>query len=523
MIERYDDLYEGKKICAKMRERITGAFVLIILIGQPLILDNYYSDILETKYKFYYISMLSMFILLFLTALYSIKMFGIKSVLRNRNWRFSVADWSMIVFWVSALISTVFSDYKYEAFWGNEGHLNGLFLLTIYFVSYFCISRFWKFKNWYITVFIVVGIIVCMFGIGDYLQLGFLQIEPVRDDASEIFASTLGNINIYTSYVAMVVAASVVLFLYAKDRKKEFLCYICVAISIFALITGRSDNGYLALGALFGFIPFYAFRTRAGAKKYLVLIATFFTSIQLIKLANNYINCAQIDGITNIIIEFKYLPVLVIGLWGIISVFYFYDLKTGKQKNEILFNLTGLWSIFLITSILLIIFILYDCNIAGNMSRYGKIGRYVIFDNDWGNNRGFAWKMCWEIYRGFPLKKKMFGCGPDTLAILTVQRYLPEMISQINAIFNTAHNEYLQYLVTNGFIGMSAYIVFIGSFVINTVKNSSNNPFVMACVAAVMCYSAQAVVNITVPIVTPIMFVILAMGVAGKDSSIKTE
>lgn len=47
----------------------------------------------------------------------------------------------MLAFLVSAVISTICFEYKYEAFWGNEGRLNGLFLLAIY-TGFFVLAGF---------------------------------------------------------------------------------------------------------------------------------------------------------------------------------------------------------------------------------------------------------------------------------------------------------------------------------------------------------------------------------------------
>jgi len=44
---------------------------------------------------------------------------------------------------------------------------------------------------------------------------------------------------------------------------------------------------------------------------------------------------------------------------------------------------------------------------------------------------------------------------------------------------------------------------------------------VMAIAFAVICYAAQAAVNISVPIVTPVMLMLLAMGVSGEDGAHK--
>lgn len=495
----------------KVMDWITGFFILLILIVHPLILNNYYSDVLVTKYKFYYMSMLSMFAVLLISSV-------VKRKRREQKKKLvlSITDWAMLAFLCSAVISTVCSEYKYEALWGNEGRLNGLFLLAIYSISYFCISRFWEFRDWYVKVFLLVSIIVCVYGIGDFFRIDFFQIEPVVDQESEIFTSTIGNINVYTSYVVMAVAAAAVFFLTSKTKKGKIICYCCVIITMMALITGQSDNGYLAMGALFAAVPFWLFHTRKGVGQYFLLLATFFSIILFIGAVSAKDGTIVFDGITRIIAALKVLPIINIILWLMAGGFLIYNWRFTKEESALPNWIIGVWGVFLVVCIGCIGYVLYDCNIAGNSSRYGSLGGYLLFDDAWGNYRGYAWKLYSKIYMEFPVLRKLFGCGPDTLAILAVQGYLKEMTSKYNVVFSSAHNEYLHYLVSIGVVGMISYITAIAGSITVMIKRKAENPAFLAIAAAVLCYSAQAVVNINTPIVTPIMFVLLAMGNAGN-------
>ena len=75
------------------------------------------------------------------------------------------------------------------------------------------------------------------------------------------------------------------------------------------------------------------------------------------------------------------------------------------------------------------IFVLYDANIAGNSERYGSIANYVVMNDSWGTERGYVWRIAMEIYRDFPLSHKLFGHGPDTFGIITVQNFWDDMLN----------------------------------------------------------------------------------------------
>ena len=86
--------------------------------------------------------------------------------------------------------------------------------------------------------------------------------------------------------------------------------------------------------------------------------------------------------------------------------------------------------------------------------------------------------------------------------------------------FESVHNEYLQYFVTIGIVGITAYLSLLISSLARMVRNSHNNAAVMAIVFSVISYGAQAVVNISVPIVAPIMMLLIMMGLSDSKNSI---
>ena len=73
--------------------------------------------------------------------------------------------------------------------------------------------------------------------------------------------------------------------------------------------------------------------------------------------------------------------------------------------------------------------------------------------------------------------------------------------------------------MTIGIAGLSAYLAFVGGALVRGFKSAKKNPIVLAFAAAAVAYMAQAVVNIAVPITTPlfIIFVSLCEAMARKS------
>lgn len=508
----------------KLVSLVISAYVILVGVGLPLFVRDKYFDILVAKYYYYCACTIAMIIIL-VGCLFiqrkNIIFSSRKRLAKSIFEKMTFADCSVLVFYLVSILSTITSDYVYESFWGNEGRFTGLFLITWYVLSYFCISRFWKNSTISINLIIVSGIMVSIFGITDYFNLDIFNFKaPMVENQRNIFTSTIGNINTYTAYVGIIVALSVVLFSTAKELKKILFYFVSMVISFCALIMGVSDNAYLSLGALFAFLPIYLFKDSEGIKRYLAVLATFFSVIQGVGWINKYFGAhvIGIDSSFKLIIEFKRLDFLVIGLWIIVLVWYLIDYKRNIRCIAYNYKIRSFWLLFLLLAFSSIVYALYDCNVIGNADRYGSLESYLLFNDDWGTHRGFIWRNAMESYFNLPWWKKLVGYGPETFGILMLQKTAR---NPYNEIFDSAHNEYLHLLITVGFVGLLSYLSFMIGIIKRGIQLHNDNPYVMAIIFGIICYSIQAFVNLNLPIVTPVFWVLL--GIVSAKKTEKTD
>ena len=267
--------------------------------------------------------------------------------------------------------------------------------------------------------------------------------------------------------------------------------------------------------ALLGLLPFILFGSVKGVRNYVVILAIVCTEFIVIGTIVDKIpdQVLAINGLFNVITDFKYLPVVTVLLW-ILGIGLFVAeksvLKNAKESN------LGRW-IWLVV-VIVVLFgvgkVLYDVNIGGNAEKYSSLSKYLRFDDNWGTHRGYIWHLAVRIYQKFPIMHKLFGYGPDTFGILTVKGYFDEMVGRFNEKYDSVHNEYLQYLITIGIVGTMAYISILVTSVVRIIRKGKENPVILSIAMAVICYAAQAIVNISVPIVAPVMFALMAMGLA---------
>lgn len=509
---------------------IVGIFVVLIFAVFPLVYHNYYYDILVVKYQFYYISVIVLVVLVIITSIYflykDVKEYQGKNVKRiagRVKWRtLRLVDWAMIAFVATATISTFQSDFFYESFWGNEGRYCGLFLILLYGISFLIVTRFFRFRQWYLDLFLAAGSIACIIGILHYLKIDPLGFKlGLSDGDYKIFASTFGNINTYTSYLALLAGLSVTLLAIEKHKVRKIFYLITTAISLLGLITGISDNAYLALMALFGLLPLYLFANVNGLKYYVLTLAILSTEFRVVGWINQAIpnHVIGINGLFDFIAGFKGLNLIIAFLWGFTIILFILDVKITEVKTPLKKNNVGrwIWLGFLVGVMMIGLFVLYDVNVLGNVNRYGALKSYLLFNDEWGTHRGYVWGLALRIFNNFPLHNKLFGNGPDTFGIITVSKYMSEMFSKYYEKYDSAHNEYIQYLVTIGIAGLISYVTLLVSSILQIIRNAKKNPAIMAIVFSCLCYIFQATVNISVPIVAPIMMTLLMVGTA-KES-----
>lgn len=524
---------------------IVGLWLLAMFTIFPLIYNDFYFDILQTKY--YTVLTLS---IIMISALIVICGFagGFKNFFDNLNkkgfavWfkeEFSIWDICIMVFWLMSALSTAFAGrFIMESITGDKGRYSGLLLISIYVILYFTVSRMFSFGKVYFTVFLAVSIPVCLFGYTDYFNMDILGFkEKISPEQWPIFTSTIGNINTYTAVLAFYIAIAGTLFITTPFKSdngrgesigKIVFYYVIMLMNFIALTMGTSDNGYLTLAAFFGLVPFVAFRTMEGVRRFILTILTYLLGIKIIQLINiSYAGkVLGISGLYDFISDFKYLNLIIAVLAVTVIIMYVLEYRKKEKRREgeaLLKSLRYIWLAILVIVFAAIVFMGMKINsdVTAAKEKYGALADYFVFNDSWGTFRGYIWRAAVEEYMKFPLLHKIFGSGPDTFGLYIGLLRNEEMTSVTGQFFDATHNEYIQFLFTLGPIATIAYIL---ALILPSVealrtrlfylRDNTMLPYLYACAIAVICYATQAVVNLNLPVVTPFLWIFLSIMVA---------
>ena len=515
---------------------LMAIYVLFYLCVFPLATHEKYFDILDFRFKLYWIPTLIygiIFLVLAICYLISDKhsnggalIAKLKEKLKRNvlKTKLTKTDICFIALIFIMILSVVFADYQYEAIWGSLGRFNGLVLWLMFFIAYWLVTRFYHFKKWHLYAYLIAACLPEIWGITDFFLLDLFHFhEGAAANYIYTFASSVGNINTYTNMVALHLGTSAALLVLARGKWETILAGISLIIASFAIIMGISDNGILAAGAVFAFLPFVAWEFRQNIVRYFIALSMFVTGIIVTaQLTIGRATMADCDGGSVFVTIGKTTAgiTLMIALWALTVILMLVFRKaTGQEEKSTRCAKRG-WAILVALGMVIVLAVFIDANMGNHSDIWVPYQNILIFSDTWGTGRGINWRFAWEYFtKDASFLKRLIGYGPDTYYIITMDRYKHAMRDAGYGIFDSAHNEYIEYLTTIGILGTLAYLGVIVTSLRQMFKKPKNR-FAVACGFAVLAYAVQAIVNIAIPITTPILMMLLYAGISiSKESA----
>lgn len=131
-------------------------------------------------------------------------------------------------------------------------------------------------------------------------------------------------------------------------------------------------------------------------------------------------------------------------------------------------------------------------------------------DDSFGTGRIYIWKNV----LGLVPEHLLFGSGPDTMSLAGIEpftRFDPIKNVQIVSEIDTAHNEYLNILFSQGLLALIAYLAMLAVLAAKWVKCSNSDAACAALGAAALCYCIQAFFGISMFLTAPYFWLTLGL------------
>lgn len=495
-------------------QTVLYSYIFLMVLIHPIIYQNHFFGMVIAKTNLFWYSTMIMFAVIILIQLLFFKdvFSGVK--IKDVISKWSKTDWFVGVFFITVLISWILSDYQKEALWGADGWFVGSATLLLCCVAYYYISRYYKISQTILWCMLGVNFFVFIVGILNHFHVDPLGMFTMLDEEnSRIFITTIGNINLYSSYLCFVVPIFMGLFCVCKTRNSLLLYGTILVFGFMSVIIVNSDSVFLGIGAAFIFLLWYGRDNWSLFKRYLAMVLIFLLSIQSVGLMRFLFkeDAMPLSSLSNFFSSSRYVTVLIPIVVLIFALSHWMDKK--KVRAIILKRL--IVGVYIAGCTLLVAFIVLLIWInSRDASELSVWMQSMKLDDSWGSSRGFIWRSCMEAYEKFPFLKKLFGCGPDALSYFMMDTYYTQMIAKMNAVFSNAHNEFIQILLTLGLFGCISYFGMLISGAIRFMKGSRKTPFLLAVSAMIISYLAQGIVNNPQYITTPLLFIFIGIGEA---------
>lgn len=498
---------------------ITSAFLLYMLVIYPLALHDHYFDITYTKYTVFKVGVIlfaiiwSMGFMIVLTGINAGGMKGrraggnvnvgtmdkLKAVICDR---LCGTDICMTLFFLSGVMSFIMAEDKKNAFTGAQGRYCGLAFMILIFIMYIIVSARVSDteKMWALISMVLVPVASITFVIAILQNIGFdpfKLLDGINRKQRNIYVSTFGNIDIFGSFICIALPLFMGLYVTEKSNIRRMVYGIGVFTGFMAFIPANADVVFAGVGAAVIAVLFATvYMERVERLFELVMLGSggYLGMVLLRKLVGT--NGAKITGF-NRLSEHPVLLVIIFAVALFIRIIM--QVCINKQKGGTGIKLIIALAVVLISGIAVIV--------------YGRKNNLAMFDfNDkWGSYRGYIWRRVTGLYGELPFVQKIFGHGNESIRSLMDDRFYDEMIQVTGTVYDNAHNEYLQYLVTQGLFGMLSYGGVVVTAVIAGVKKIKKSPYILGLLLAVVSYAIQAIFNVNQCITTPYMFLMTAM------------
>ena len=508
------------KQLSKVNNLIISLYLLVMLGFFPLFYRYQYANMGDEKYKIFLYVSSACVVVSFLLCVWRIK-----------DIRLYPLDTAVLLYFSAAVTSFLLSNFKEAAWKGADGWFMGLLSQILFVAVYFLIAKTWTYRPWALPLLEVSSAIVFVIAIFHRFDVDLLPIYgDLKEKYKVLFLSTMGQSSWYSSFLCTVFPIGLYIFFSEKEKKKRTLAGIYTAIAMMSLVTQNTDSAFLSLFVVMMVLFYLSFdgKMKEFLEVILLILASFcFMGIcQRIFVARMIpIDTMSLFMSQSVWVWIAFVAVMGIYLWKYGKELFAKTKSSSNKKNKNVQTVQNsqskrwFWVVFIcVVAVVLFTILFIIANTIGllqNAFGYQTTNNYLLFDNQWGNGRGFAWKFAVTTFAELPFLQKVFGVGPDCFSAYAAS--VPEYLEQMKAfwgdlVLTNAHNEYLTKLYTLGIAGLTAYVAMLATGFTTFMKNRDKNLILPAFALCIVSYMAHNIFCYEQVCCTPFFYILMGIG-----------
>lgn len=471
-------------------QRACELYAAALLLVQPLLMHDGYFDVTRTKAECFWI----------LTAAFLAVELSL-CILRRELPHADGRTAAFLLFTGTLILSSLLPGSPGRAWLGSTNRYQGILTNLLYAASCVVLCRYGRFgktaRTAAFTGFAAVSVLAVCNHLG-WDVFGFIGRLGSRDRVR--FLSTIGNVDVFSAYVVLLLPVCASFALRESRPARRIVLYILSAAGLWAAMAGRCESAVLGLLTAMALLPVFLGDDPRALRRFPLFLSG--TAV----LAELYaILAARCGAFLSDLTETLLKPWIAVAVVAAGAVAWF--LLRGKSDEKLL---RARRSYCIVLAVLLLIGFFFGV-LANTVLRDrlgGAAGKYFILDDDWGSDRGKLWKSFLTMFAESPALNKLIGGGAGCVAEWDRGHRI-----FADALTDAAHNEYLHYLLTNGILGLCAYLLFLAATARKAMKSRMGRNLAAGCAA----YAVQAAVNIAQPFTTPLFFLLLFLCGSGDE------
>lgn len=479
-------------------------YLIVMMFIFPLFVgSNFYFTLNASKFYLFCISTVILILAVILT-------YTVSDLASKRKLKFSVTDRCFIVFCLVGIVSSLVSEFFPQTLMGVKGRYNGAVTIFLYLSVYLILGMFSRIRKGLVPILTLSSIAVYLLGVLNSFGVYFFGANTDIDPSERgLFISTIGNRNFFSSFISITLPIIIVFLMRANSFPKKIFYSFGTVLGIMAFIAADSDSEDLAIFFMLMVLPIVAVKDKKDLLRYVEVLIIFcgslFTYFLIFEISGGNIN--KLTALTQTELKASvWFFILFVAVYAVLSAKKLNGLITGNIRRIKIFVLC----LFLVVIIAVVIVFIYF-TFADRNSDIGALEKYFRYSDMWGDYRGSAWNYLIVAFFSFPFLRMLIGSGPDTIYQVMHKYFANDMATGRLKIFDSAHNEYLQNIITCGIVGGTFYILAVTISIYKSVKARFKSNHITAFGLSVTCYAAQAFFNISMISVAPLFIVILSL------------
>ena len=296
----------------------------------------------------------------------------------------------------------------------------------------------------------ISALLVNISAISQYLSFDPLGLySGVTAESVHRMISTIGNMNIFASFLCITAPLTLWLFATADTAKKMLVYGFCSALFVPAAIAGNSDSFYLGLFAGVSFMIICgALKGKEIARLFLAGVPASAFGFIFLKAAdhiekNKIILSASLkdSGISirpafGIAARFRKHPeymLLILAFFLMAWLFLYLFFRGERGEKRLPGSVSGKLIILYCACCILMLLV---------------VAAAYPFKNEMASYRGFIWNLTIEDFKNAPVLRKLFGYGQETVMGRYFALYYDRMKEVTGVIYDNVHSEPLQFSVS---------------------------------------------------------------------------